>query len=255
MKLSDYAKVIQTVVGLTELSVVESTALVQKLLITETADLDTALSDTEKQAIANIAVQDMDLDANIHAILTGSDNIIPLSDEQDLFSNAIGHKMDELDNILRTYSDFEYATSQRETVPLTRYFTTTLVDQLRSAGFTLSDAEDRLVSKGVRLKRLQSGKLIYQGLRIKTMRERNANEDSSITTIEDLAINVVGLRPSPSDTTRYLVKDVHNRPGVVVTLKRNGFKKKDLRNYYLENGVREIVGQEGRVYVGLEPVE
>ena len=41
MKLSDYAKVIQTVVGLTELSVVELTALVQKLLITETADLDT----------------------------------------------------------------------------------------------------------------------------------------------------------------------------------------------------------------------
>lgn len=87
------------------------------------------------------------------------------------------------------------------------------------------------------------------------MRERNANEDSSITTIEDLAINAVGLRPSPSDTTRYLVKDVHNRLGVVATLKRNGFKKKDLRNYYLENGVREIVGQKGRVYVGLEPVE
>jgi Predicted ATPase len=81
--------------------------------------------------------------------------------------------------------------------------------------------------------------------------ERESQLQDHVDTIESIVENVLGLKIDMDNTDRYLVKNVHNASGLSLALKNNGLKKKDLKSYLLENGVREIVGQEGRVYVGL----
>lgn len=75
-----------------------------------------------------------------------------------------------------------------------------------------------------------------------------------VDTIESIIERTLSLKIDVTNTNRYLVKNVHNEPGLTTALKSNGLKKKDLKSYLLEHGVREIVGQEGRVYVGLRPM-
>ena len=258
MKLEKYAHLVQGLLSAMGLPTTDTMTVVQKLFTTDDNDLKRVLTPEELNVIDAIDDPDVDVEGNLLSVMTGEDRILTIDDDlATVVEIASQTHTDELADVINTTLDYKPDWHSKTSISEKAIFTDELKQRLSTTSCSIADVETRLLETGVTLRSNTKGERVYSGLRPLSLAEITARKQAIHdldASVGEVIIEATVLKPSPANTHRYIVKDVHNKPNVVQTLRQHGLQKKHIREYYLTHGVREVKDHNVRVYIGLEPI-